>query len=253
MTATQYRHGGGLAKLVSIFHVFRCSGPERRGWLAYRRPCRNEAHSAGFISSHQAMVGAATCRICIDCAFYVCNVALIPESTRKGSEKHAEEPPVSAHRRTCRRNAVRGARELFGNGADGAVGHPNRRDADLPAAAFHARRPRWSTAGSEQPVATSCPTRQSQRHLCRHCGAAGHRRWSVHPKSAGGRLQSSGRFREVRFRGTIAPSGSVQMVYGQDWIFGQFEGATFRGQLDLRGRFGAPGCTYQFSLERVGP
>jgi hypothetical protein len=55
------------------------------------------------------------------------------------------------------------------------------------------------------------------------------------------------------FRGTIAPGGSVQMVYGQDWIFGQFEGATFRGQLDLRGRFGAPGCTYQFSLERVGP
>ena len=55
------------------------------------------------------------------------------------------------------------------------------------------------------------------------------------------------------FRGTIAPSGSVQMVYGQDRIFGQFEGATFRGQLDLRGRFGAPGCTYQFSLERVGP
>jgi len=145
------------------------------------------------------MVGAATCRICIDCAFHVCNLALIPESTRKGSEKHAEEPPVSAHRRTCRRNAVRGARELFGNGADGAVGHPNRRDADLPAAAFHARRPRWSTAGSEQPVATSCPTRQSQRHLCRHCGAAGHRRWSVHPKSAGGRLQSSGRFREVRW------------------------------------------------------
>ncbi|MGC1409755.1 MAG: hypothetical protein WA864_12510 [Acetobacteraceae bacterium] len=55
------------------------------------------------------------------------------------------------------------------------------------------------------------------------------------------------------FRGTIAPSGSVEMVYGRDWIFGQFEGATFRGQLDLRGRFGAPGCTYQFSLERVGP
>jgi hypothetical protein len=55
------------------------------------------------------------------------------------------------------------------------------------------------------------------------------------------------------FRGTIAPGGSVQMVYGRDWIFGQFEGATFRGQLDLRGRFGAPGCTYQLSLERVGP
>jgi hypothetical protein len=54
------------------------------------------------------------------------------------------------------------------------------------------------------------------------------------------------------FRGTIAPDGGVQMVYGQDWIFGQFEGPTFRGQLDLYGRFGAPGCTYMFSLEREG-
>ncbi len=45
------------------------------------------------------------------------------------------------------------------------------------------------------------------------------------------------------FRGTIAADGGLQMVYGQDWIVGQFEGATFRGQLDILGRFGSPGCT----------
>ena len=54
------------------------------------------------------------------------------------------------------------------------------------------------------------------------------------------------------FRGRIAIDGGLQMVYGQDWIFGQFEGATFHGQLDLNGRFGAPGCTCMLSLERVG-
>jgi hypothetical protein len=54
------------------------------------------------------------------------------------------------------------------------------------------------------------------------------------------------------FRGRIAADGGLQMVYGQDWIVGQFEGATFHGQLDLRGRFGAPGCTYMLSLERSG-
>jgi hypothetical protein len=54
------------------------------------------------------------------------------------------------------------------------------------------------------------------------------------------------------FSGRIAPDGGLQMVYGQDWIIGQFEGATFHGQLDLNGRFGAPGCTYMLSLDRVG-
>jgi hypothetical protein len=54
------------------------------------------------------------------------------------------------------------------------------------------------------------------------------------------------------FRGTIAPDGRVQMVYGQDWIAGQFDGATFHGQLDLLGRFGSPGCTYMLNLERTG-
>jgi hypothetical protein len=56
-----------------------------------------------------------------------------------------------------------------------------------------------------------------------------------------------------RFRGTIAPDGGLQMPDGQDWIVGQFEGASFHGQLDLYGRFGTPTCTYMLSLERVRP
>jgi hypothetical protein len=55
------------------------------------------------------------------------------------------------------------------------------------------------------------------------------------------------------FRGTIASDGRVQMVYGQDWIAGQFDGATFQGQLDLLGRFDSPGCTYMLNLQRTGP
>jgi hypothetical protein len=55
------------------------------------------------------------------------------------------------------------------------------------------------------------------------------------------------------FRGRIAADSGLQMVYGQDWIVGQFEGATFRGQLSIQGRFGSPGCTYMLSLGRVGP
>jgi hypothetical protein len=54
------------------------------------------------------------------------------------------------------------------------------------------------------------------------------------------------------FRGTIAADGGVQMVYGRDWLVGQFEGATFHGQLDILGRFGSPGCTYMLNLERSG-
>ena len=58
-----------------------------------------------------------------------------------------------------------------------------------------------------------------------------------------------------QYRGTIAPDNGVQMVAAQSWIYGQFEGPIFRGQLDLpgRGRFGAQGCTYMLTLERVGP
>lgn len=54
------------------------------------------------------------------------------------------------------------------------------------------------------------------------------------------------------FRGTIASDGGLQMVYGQDWIVGQFEGAIFHGQLSTMGRFGSPGCTYMLNLQRTG-
>jgi hypothetical protein len=55
------------------------------------------------------------------------------------------------------------------------------------------------------------------------------------------------------YRGRIEPDGGLQMVYGQDWIIGQFEGATFHGQIEVRGRFDSPGCSYLLSLVRVGP
>lgn len=55
------------------------------------------------------------------------------------------------------------------------------------------------------------------------------------------------------FRGTIGADGGVQMYYGQDWITGQFEGATFRGQMVVQGRFDSPGCTYMLNLARTGP
>jgi hypothetical protein len=55
------------------------------------------------------------------------------------------------------------------------------------------------------------------------------------------------------FRGTIAADGGLQMVYGRDWIVGQFEGASFHGQLDVLGRFDSPGCNYMLNLQRTGP
>lgn len=65
------------------------------------------------------------------------------------------------------------------------------------------------------------------------------------------------RGRSVRFgqfRGTIQPDNGVQMVAGQNWIYGQFEGSEFQGQIDFtNSRFGAPGCTYMMALQRVGP
>jgi hypothetical protein len=64
-------------------------------------------------------------------------------------------------------------------------------------------------------------------------------------------LGATGRF--GGFRGTIAADGGVQMVYGQDWIVGQFEGATFHGQLNILGRFGSPGCTYMLNLGHNAP
>ncbi|HTI81102.1 MAG TPA: hypothetical protein VL614_11700 [Acetobacteraceae bacterium] len=53
------------------------------------------------------------------------------------------------------------------------------------------------------------------------------------------------------FRGRIDPNNGLQMIYGNRWIVGQFEGPTFHGQLDVTGSFGAPGCTYMLNLQRT--
>ena len=55
------------------------------------------------------------------------------------------------------------------------------------------------------------------------------------------------------YHGKIDADGGLQMAYGQNWIVGQFEGATFHGQFEIPGRFGSPGCSYLLSLARVGP
>ena len=57
------------------------------------------------------------------------------------------------------------------------------------------------------------------------------------------------------YRGTIDANDGVQMVAGQNWIIGQFEGPVFSGQLDTteRGRGMARGCSYLLTLQRVGP
>jgi hypothetical protein len=55
------------------------------------------------------------------------------------------------------------------------------------------------------------------------------------------------------FRGTVAPDGIVEMAHGQDWIVGQFDGATFNGHLTLGGRRTTLSCTYTITLRRVGP
>jgi hypothetical protein len=55
------------------------------------------------------------------------------------------------------------------------------------------------------------------------------------------------------FRGTIAQDGMLQMVFGSQWIIGQFNGATFQGQFYIPGRFGQVGCQFAMNLERVGP
>jgi hypothetical protein len=53
-----------------------------------------------------------------------------------------------------------------------------------------------------------------------------------------------------RWHGVIDAQNGLQMVYGQRWIVGEFDGATFHGQIDLPGRWG-PGCTYALDLQRV--
>jgi len=56
-----------------------------------------------------------------------------------------------------------------------------------------------------------------------------------------------------QFRGTIAPDGGLQMVSRGTWIVGQFEGATFQGQVDAAGNWDMPGCTFFLTLDRIGP
>ena len=58
---------------------------------------------------------------------------------------------------------------------------------------------------------------------------------------------SGNRVRFGRFHGTIDSNDGLQMVSNQQWIVGQFEGATFHGQVTFWTREG-PGCTYVLSL-----
>jgi hypothetical protein len=57
-----------------------------------------------------------------------------------------------------------------------------------------------------------------------------------------------------QFRGTIDSDDGLQMVYGRDWITGQFHGATFHGWLidDGTPNF-VPGCSFMIRMQRVGP
>ena len=57
-----------------------------------------------------------------------------------------------------------------------------------------------------------------------------------------------------QFHGIIDAGDGLQMVYGGDWITGQFDGATFHGQLiDYGTRNTGPGCNFMISVQRVGP
>jgi hypothetical protein len=66
------------------------------------------------------------------------------------------------------------------------------------------------------------------------------RRFRVHGRSV----------RWGNFRGTIEKHG-LQMVFGNTWVFGQFVGDQFQGQISSFGRSG-PGCSYMMSLTKVG-
>ena len=59
----------------------------------------------------------------------------------------------------------------------------------------------------------------------------------------------------VRYNGlrsAIDAQNGVQMTNGRTWIYGQFEGEAFAGQMDVPGPHGES-CTYQLSLSRIGP
>jgi hypothetical protein len=54
-----------------------------------------------------------------------------------------------------------------------------------------------------------------------------------------------------RFRGTIAADNGLQMVNGNTWVFGQFVGGRFDGQMSTSTRVSGPGCSFRMSLERT--
>jgi hypothetical protein len=66
-------------------------------------------------------------------------------------------------------------------------------------------------------------------------------RFRVHGKSV----------RWGRFRGTIDNNG-LQMVFGSTWVYGQFVGNRFDGQITTSGRFDSPGCTFMMTLQKTG-
>jgi hypothetical protein len=53
------------------------------------------------------------------------------------------------------------------------------------------------------------------------------------------------------FRGTIQSDGGLQMVNRNQWIVGQFEGATFSGQISFSSNRLGPGCAYVLNLQRT--
>ena len=60
----------------------------------------------------------------------------------------------------------------------------------------------------------------------------------------------NGRVRFGRYRGRIDSDGGLQMVSDNQWIIGQFEGATFHGQVTFQNNF-TYGCTYLINLQRT--
>jgi hypothetical protein len=51
------------------------------------------------------------------------------------------------------------------------------------------------------------------------------------------------------FRGRIANDGSLQMIYGQNWVVGQFGPGIFRGTITYQ----VPPCQYAMLLQRTAP
>ena len=53
-----------------------------------------------------------------------------------------------------------------------------------------------------------------------------------------------------QFHGTIASDNGLQMVYGTTWVFGQFVGDRFDGQISMGMRWNGPGCSFMMSLTK---